>query len=315
MNSASPFKPEWTETHIRILQLCPNVEHVDIRGFEQSNLDALVGVLKEKSLVSLSLTTLDLHCTSQRQGDGGSFSQILDMMRKWPKLQSIRADKLLTKGTGLGIALWRKIQSQQMGIKKDAEQEDDPKALDMSKSRASCCCPDLREIVITGVVLRASELRLIREMCNGTITKLSLSIYGHRLSTEDVVADALCECLQSWSSTLEYLKIDAGYRDPYPPLDEAISTLQQLRELQLGSMKVDFGSINSLPLLERFACFAPHSNEEVHLLASHLEDLESFPSLKRLALSFDSGFPNNVEVLCDNRKITFGPFQTSDFIL
>lgn len=25
-------KPKWTATHIRILQLCPNVEHADIRG-------------------------------------------------------------------------------------------------------------------------------------------------------------------------------------------------------------------------------------------------------------------------------------------
>lgn len=224
-------------------------------------------------------------------------------------------DKFLTEGPGLEITLWRKLHSRQMGILKDAEPEDDPKTLVTSKSRASYCCPDLREIVITGAVLRASQFRLIRDMCNGAITKLAVSLYGRHLSTKDVVADALCECLQSWSSTLEYLKIDADYRDPYPPLDKAIRTLQQLRELQLGSMKVDFGSIYRLPVLEQFACFAPHSIEEVHLLASYLEDAESFPSLKVLVLRIDDGFSNNVKVLCDNRKITFGSFQTSDFIL
>lgn len=202
-----------------------------------------------------------------------------------------------------------------MGILKDAEPEDDPKTLVTSKSRASYCCPDLREIVITGAVLRARQFRLIRDMCNGAITKLAVSLYGRHLSTKDVVADALCECLQSWSSTLEYLKVDADYRDPYPPLDKAIGTLQQLRELHLGSMKVDFGSIYRLPVLERFACFAPHFIEEVHLLASYLEDAESFPSLKVLVLRIDAGFSNNVKVLCDNRTITFGSFQTSDFVL
>lgn len=42
------------ETNVRILQLCPNVEHVEIRGFEASELDALVNVLKRKSRSSLS---------------------------------------------------------------------------------------------------------------------------------------------------------------------------------------------------------------------------------------------------------------------
>lgn len=48
------------ETNVRILQLCPNVEHVEIRGFDPSELDALVNVLKDKSLISFRISSQTL---------------------------------------------------------------------------------------------------------------------------------------------------------------------------------------------------------------------------------------------------------------
>lgn len=310
-------KPEWTKTHIRILQLCQNVEHVDIRGFEQSKLDALVDVLKEKSLVSLSLTTWDLAYSIPGQRNGGSFLQILGMMQKWPKLQSIRAEKFLRQSTKSNR--WLDSQSSRVVNFMDevSEPEDDPETLDALESLTTPCCPDLREIVITGASLRASELRRVRGMCSGRVTKFAVSLdanQGH--GCDDAARDALCECLRAWSQTLEYLRMDASYHDPYPPFNEVISTLRRLRELQLGRMKVDFSSIYRLQLLERFACITPHSKEEVQPLVSYLEDSESFPSLECLILRFDHVVvPNKVEDLCYMRNIEFGSFQTLGFIL
>lgn len=194
---------EWTRTNTRILQLCRNVEHVEIRGFEHTELGALVGVLKEKSLVSFSISKWP-------RGRGGSFSQVLEMMRTWPRLRRIRADEFLDEKRSVDLALLDPAQSFE-------------------------CYPELQEIIFRGTSLFDFEFKVLRSMGSG-VTKVSVSLYRWRVGGRaDTAVGGLCECLRAWSSTLEYLKLDASDDlDANQPLTEAITGLRSLRELQLA---------------------------------------------------------------------------------
>lgn len=284
-------KPKWTQTNICILRLCPNVEHVEICGFDNSELDGLVDVLKEKSLISFSISTRYLSVA--RWEEGGSFRRILDMMQKWPRLRSIRVDT------------FRKGDSAEV----------------LDTSHISGCCPDLREIVITRSVLHASDFTALRAMCSGGVAKLTLMAFGPRGGDGDAAVDALSECLRAWSPTLEYFKLDVlDHGVLVKPLDEALSTLGELRELQMHMKKLEYMSISKLPRLERLACRSFHSEEELNTLSSDLEDMRRFPSINHIILQFGWEFPNKLQSVCRRRSIRLdqnlgGSSLTSDFLL
>lgn len=269
----------WTQTNIRILQLCPNVEHLEIRGFEHSELDALVDVLKEKSLVSFSITT---HCLLDSvPRNGAHFSQIVDMMRKWPKLRSFRAEDFL-----------------------DRMAQDDHLTFDAAQ--VSDCCPDLREIIITGAALRSRELKIIRAMCSSGVSLLSVRLYTlYAGRHDDEAADALSDCLRAWSPTLRQINVE-GYLGSSLPLNEAITTLKELRELRFYRMKLDFGTVSKLPRLERMDYVSLERVEELQSLHGYLEDLENFPSLKLIVIPVhfaDQPLGRQIIKICRRRNI------------
>lgn len=81
---------KWLQTNTGILQLCPNVVHVELRGSELCEFDALLSVLKEKSLVSFSISSWYL---PHRKSDQiFRFSKIFDEMKNWPALRSIQVE-------------------------------------------------------------------------------------------------------------------------------------------------------------------------------------------------------------------------------
>lgn len=294
--SRTPLVLYGSRTHIQILQLCPNVEHVDIRGFNSLELGALMDELGKKSLLYFSISALKLSSAEWRGRNKKSEAHILGLMRKWPKLRSIRADGFL-----------------------DAEMTEAPVALD--ESEVSGCCTDLREISITCAALHPDMYRALRIMCSSGITKLSVSLSGRSSgSSGNAAADALCMCLRIWSPTLAYLKIDIvgnDDRDSYHPLTKAISTLGELRGLQFDRMKLEFGAISKLPRLERLPHYSS-SKEDSQALSSILEDMEKFPLLNLIvhSLTIDSGLTK----ICWKRKIELasertGRSPTTDFLL
>lgn len=292
--NASQVEPSWTQKHTLILKLCPNVVQVDICGFHPRKLGAMINVLGRKSLVYFSISARNLSSGNTDEGKRvGLFSHILKLMQKWPKLRRIRAEDFL-----------------------DASESENPVTLDASE--VSECCPDLREIIITGAVLRPDMYRALRVMCSSGITKLAVSLHSHisgRIG--DAAADALCECLRLWSPTLEYLKVDIVdntthvFWDPlgaddhyYQPLNEAMRTLEELRELRFDKMKLDLGVISRLPRLERLA-YLPHyrwRKEETQNLFNHLEDTEKFPSLNLIVYDRVTVADGLIEV-CRMREI------------
>lgn len=276
---------EWTQTHVRILELCPNLRHLEIQGFEEDKVDALVDMLKKKSLVSFSVR-------GRGFGEVMSFTQILDMMQKWPNLQSIRVevDARLSY----------------------TETED---LLQLDKSKFSGCCPDLREI-ITFSIRSPNVFRALRLMCSSGISKLCVLLYRDSRGWGDnwrgesnVIIDAFCKCLTAWAPTIEYLRIVTPprpmfYQESSWPLNTAISTLKELRELQLYRMNLDFGSISNLPRLRRFSCLLPNNaREELQSLSRHLEDMGKFPSLNHILIFSWEEFPSELQNICCTRNI------------
>lgn len=290
-------KSNWTVKMIDILKVCPNVRHVEVFGFEDADLDALVNVLKEKSLVSFYITPLriaDVCWKSTGRGEGGNSFQIFDMMRSWPSLQSAHFDKFLTKP-------WM----------------ENPLTLDISN--ASGRCPNVHEIVITKTALKASELTLLRTMCTGGLTTLSLATYFNK-----GFMDELVKCFRTWSSTLRYLKIhnrDLGSISSQT-IEQAICTLTELRELQVQSSRVIIsGMISSLPWLERYACISLFDFREVtQSFLSHLECSESFPSLNHIVVHKNVFEQHQAKLrnTCSRRNIAldvFDGFLPTDFVI
>lgn len=244
---------DWTRRNIRILRICPNVKHVEIRGFNGFLQDALTDVLKEKSLTSFRITTQFL---SGGQSYDVHSLKIFELMRRWPNLQSIIIHGLKC------ITLLDDL--------------DGVKTPDLPFR-----CPDLRNIVTTGG-LDCGKIDFLRYLRGITSSIKSLDCIHIKSGTE---LQTLCECLRSWSSTLEYLCLSMESEDiSYLPLWEALSRLRSLRELRIYGYVSDFnfGSIASLPQLERLYSSYLASQERILILTRYLEDKEKFPALKYL---------------------------------
>lgn len=261
---------EWMQMNTGILQLCPNVVDVEISRVDRKELIALVKALQNKLLVSFSIS--GQYLLESAWGGGGCLSQIFHMMQKWPKLRSIRMKNFL-----------------------DLRAEE---SLTRPPLEVSVCCPDLREIIISDATLAVNGYKTLLSVYSIGIEKLGVSLYS------DAAVNTLCECLQAWSSTLQCFKIDAlRYRTSYQPLMDTITTLRELRELQLTTMKLDFGSICRLPKLECFFCIVSYNREELETLSSLLENSENFSSLNHIVLDNRNAIPSYLQNICYRRNI------------
>lgn len=269
---------DWTRRNIRILRICPNVKHVEIRGFNVSLQDALTDVLKEKSLISFHITTQFL--SGGRSYDIHSL-KLFELMRRWPNLQSIIIN----------------------GLKCITELDD----LDGVKTPdLPFRCPDLRNIVTTGD-LDCGKIEFLRYLrgISGSIKFLDFPYVKSETELQ-----TLCECLRSWSSTLDRLCLSMNIQDfSYLPLWEALSNLRSLRELRIYGWNLDikFGSIATLPRLERliFSPFSINQHERL-IFIRYLEDKEKFPALKYLrtsTLGWRRDVPEQMKRVLLNREI------------
>lgn len=239
------FYREWTRTNISIIQICPNVNRLEIRGFEQTMCDSLLSVLKEKSLVSFFISPRNL---SDYSISVLCWTPLFDAMQNWLNLRSI---------TALHVAKDRRT---------------------INASQVPNWCPELHDVIFKGSDPLRNKLEVFRTMCRG-VTRLEIELNNESL-------DALCDCLCTWSSTLEYLSFHlySYLRSPYLPLSDAFSTFIVLRELVLIDMRMDMDAISELPRLERLKGSRDIINEDLMRLSRHLRDAKKFPSLKSVAI-------------------------------
>lgn len=282
-----------TQTNISILQLCPNMNQVEIRGFTPNKLDFLLRVLMEKSLTALYISPVNL---SIYRGHGGSSCSLFNAMQRWPKLRSIKAENYLT--------------TEHWGNRPtvDAPQIIIPRQ-------------ELREIIFTGAEISEIDLKILGSMCSGVI-KLNVSLYGRRAGSTmgEAALDALCEALRFWSPTLECLKLSMrSTLFSHGPLTEALSSLKGVRELQLGNMTIDMDALSDLPRLGRLYCSVFISDEELRILSGLLRDTTKFSSLKIIVvrISTESEESKRLDTICLERGIDLlkNGLQNSDFLL
>lgn len=272
------FYREWTRTNISILQLCPNINRLEIRGFDQGMSDSLLSVLKDKSLASFLISPIDLSLGGST--NPLSMSELFDVMQKWPSLRSITTDLCF-------------------GLR---DQGDRPT---FDAVQVAHCCPELREITFIGHPLFDNDLKVLVTMCSG-VSRLEVSVLGRDYES----LDALCDCLRVWSSTLEYLSLNLhSLALPlYQPLSEVLSTLSGLRELVLLNMRLEVDAISDLPQLERLSCSFHIGNDSLTKLSRRLRDAKKFPSLKFISIAvypFLNSAEGRKEVVesCIDRKV------------
>lgn len=142
------------------------------------------------------------------------------------------------------------------------------------------CCPELREIILTGGSLLEGNFRSLRLMCSG-VKKLGAYVAG----LDNAAFDELCGCLQAWSPNFEWLSLHVrAVPSSYLPLSETLASLISLRELHVCNFSVDFGAISGLPQLKRLCHTSTHTYAVTDRLSSHLEDPAKFPSLSDAAV-------------------------------
>lgn len=250
-----------------LVQICPNLRHVDIRAANSSITDTLSMALAEKSLVSLRISLRD-------DFDSTSFP-IFYLMQRWPKIRWIRVE-------GRNSPRWQK------------------KLQDSQATETLNCCPELREVILTHECLRKSSLASLRRMCSA-ITKLAICVYYSDTET----LDTLCGCLRAWSPTLESLSLALEpMTSSHDTLSDALSSLTNLRELHVRNFYLDVGAISSLPKLIQFGFIAPHSDTVMDHLATLLEYPDTFTALIEFAVhGVNRDVSRKLQDVCQMRNI------------
>lgn len=134
----------WAQTNTHIIQLCPNVKHVEIRGTHASEQATLTEVLKAKSLASFRITTC-LLTDPYPSFPADRSVDICGLMQIWAKLRSINVEGFKS------FTDWNEPQG------------------DDTSGQLLYGCPELREIIIDGEFHSGA-------FTSGHATTLSLSI-------------------------------------------------------------------------------------------------------------------------------------------
>lgn len=130
-----------------------------------------------------------------------------------------------------------------------------------------------------------------------------LIIYTRSWFDNKARLEALCECLRAWSPTLERLSLCTAHTViSSPQLEESLSSLQKLRELEINGSS-DLGGIVDLPLLEQlsFSLDWGDSHPSMIGLITHLNNLQKFPTLKSIVVIDE--YDDQLQDICLRRNI------------
>lgn len=270
----------WSRRAALLFDICPNLQHVELRGLSAYHLGEIIKSLKEKSLVSFRI--------SLKKCSGFDLVPIFELMQRWPRLQMIRV-----KG----------VRNMMSGGSADS----------LASGGARNCCAELREINFTHGYLGRHGLRCLRYMCNG-VTRLGISV----LMLDDTALvgclQAWSPTLQCVRLHIRHPD------SPYPRLSEALSALRGLEELQIIEWEVDFGAISDLPQLKRLCYNSVLTDAALGCLANHLASSATFAALEHFAICCGKGSGiGSLGDVCAKRNIKLqmwdGHSPLSEFLL
>lgn len=334
--------PEWTETHARLIQVCQNLKHVDIQGFALTKRDVLVEAL---SLKEKANSLASFHINSQGLSGVRLLHHTLYIEESIGLIEVLRR-RLNSDAEGLLVADEDPPQQTRPGIVGDQFSLNNllvvlpdlwalrvawtpirTSRTETSISRTrhsefldtplSHCVRTLRgqndqdyDINFTGRWIRHADLKLLQAITtNSRVRRLDIGI--RELTPANLALEALCECLHTWSKTVESIRLNlfTTRHSAYQLLYEALRTQTVLQELELltHAQLLDLGAMADLPRLERM-CVAPQqgiSEEDIYNLIQHLQDSKKFRSLRYLAIYPERGVElgKRLEIVCRGRGI------------
>lgn len=241
---AEPSNPELTRICIRILQLCPNVEHVWIRDPHRSEGDALYATLKDKSLVSFYASHWDSCLDSSR---------ILKLMQNWPNLRRI---ELLEQWCSPGF---------------------EPGSLTFDATRVPTLCPALHTLILNDENVTddtmLSALSKYLSTWSSTLTCLKLTM-GNNRPVNQHLNKALSSLIQLIELHVYGMDLDTS---PVSELPRLTILALDGSDKQLESLAILLEDLDKFPALNMFGGSFHCGSSEIY---SQLQDVCSGRNIK-----------------------------------
>lgn len=287
----------WTRMHVYLVVACPNLKRLVMKGFASSERDTLVDALTKTSLVSFYICPNDFAIMEWRarfDSDMMGMFMFFELLPSWPEIQNLALVRIARR--------W----SKQSDGESDAQ-------CHLGEPCSPRCCPNLQNINLFGNVLRSTDLKVLRDMCN-SVTKLNVDDCNY---TGELDMRTFSECLCAWSPTLESLHIRLP-SPSYQPILNSISALNRLTELHIHRSTLPFEYIAHLAQLERL-CYVPDlgiSDDEIDSLCDRLEHPEEFRALVDLVIKPEYGvdFGRRVKNVCRGRGIKLERWAMESFV-
>ncbi|KLO16558.1 hypothetical protein SCHPADRAFT_901361 [Schizopora paradoxa] len=258
---------EETETHVELLELCENVERVEMMGYNGFVLDDLLEKLaKKENLKSLSVSRYGLRCM---EGDCFfSRSDLIHYMLKWPAIEKIYMEN--------NTLAWY---------------DDNDKTLPKPATVAGRCHA-LKEFTVREDCLEPTHLNILARMAPA-IQHLEISVRSES-------AAALERCIQTWAPTLRHLKLYV-YGKKKCSLASVSSRLTELRYLNIASVIIPPQAFVHFKKLETATYFA--LSTDVKELTRIIQQKRNVPALRKITCDrlsdenrgSQAGYPKELE--------------------
>ncbi|KLO09141.1 hypothetical protein SCHPADRAFT_580024 [Schizopora paradoxa] len=285
VGSTSAANREESEMHIRLIGICKNLKDFELKGCHADLLDDLAAALAKADLISLQLSYERLG-TGEKDGKMLSVSNVLDLLQKLPRLETLCAS--LAR-----LQAW-------------PTPEAPPQA-------PLAPCPALKSITVHEPILTAAQISYFMDISPG-LEELSIMV------GKDCGA-ALQQGLKARASSLRQLhalRIDLTENTPFP--DDAYPIIRwpmiELRELWIAYPLLDPSAMMFLPKLEILNFRGKHSHAEELVQIIQLGVLPNLCEINfdfsctsypwaRWEINFEDDTIKELRRVCEERDIFF----------
>ncbi|KAH8112882.1 hypothetical protein DFH11DRAFT_1545427 [Phellopilus nigrolimitatus] len=261
---------DWINTYLNIwlISMCPNLEHVDIRGYNDSlRGDLKKALVEKKNLTSLAISEYNLEGKPSKHLC--NMVEFVGMMAHWPQLEELRFGSDTLRGSGN-----KKPFPAPSGV----------------------LCPQLRRFSGS---LRKGFLNERDVNALHAVSGRRLEIFSAYIEDTEHARVALLRCLAAWAPCLTSVDLDVMYyskiTEPDRSIAAAFPALRSLKYLRLETGCVRPATLLQLPALEvlEYVILPTDHTRVPQALASGLEvsgtksgDACRLPMLRKISLDF-----------------------------
>ncbi|KLO12830.1 hypothetical protein SCHPADRAFT_890504 [Schizopora paradoxa] len=216
----SRLELEESETHIRLIGICTNVENLYLNGCNTSRLDDLKTALGKADLVSLKLWHRPSEFYQRGKGQMPTIAEILRLLPKWPRIEEVSGF--------LGDRYGVRSKSMEAPIALEA-------------------CTALRKIAIFDDTFDPTHLQYLKAIAPN-LEDITFTIRPRSFA-------ALRDCLRFWSSSLKRLSIRTPSHNKRPLHEGECPVIRfpipEIRELNMAAPLLSVSALQYVPRLEK----------------------------------------------------------------